>query len=318
MIVGSCRHPETGGLWTPYASNPVISPGAGEGHTSFPCCFPDGVVYHAFYWYNVSGVNKIGHATADSPLGPYTKDTAHNPVLNVGSGWEGTGVNVPMAWKEGSTWYMIYRGQASDGALKLGLATASAPEGPWTKSGSNPVLVGTEAWELDTNGKSSIDFTGVIKVGSTYYIYYNSVAVGQARQIGYATSTDLVSWTKGESNPTMHGGRFCPGVFKYGGYYYWVSPHYGIGTDYTYFELWRSLSPTMTNLEMCRIVKRCGATGAWDQKDEDTPQIITTDIQRTSFPNDTLYVIYAGCSASDVWSSGIIYAEDIDAAVAML
>ena len=318
MIVGSGRKPESGGEWAVYGSNPVISPGAGETHTSFPCCFPDNGTYHAYYWYNISGVHHIGHATASSPLGPFTKDSANNPVLDTGTGWEAIGVNVPMAWKEDSTWYMIYRGEASTGALKVGLATASAPEGPFSKSGSNPVLVGTEAWEIDTNSYSSLDYTGIIKVGSTYYLYYNSVAVGQARQIGYATSTNLTTWTKNPSNPTLSGGRFCAGVFTYGGYYYWLSPHYGSGTDYTYFELWRSPSPTMSNLELWRIVKRCGVTGTWDAKDEDTPQIITTDIQRSVFPDNKLYAIYAGCNASDVWQSGIIYADDIAEAVRML
>lgn len=54
-------------------------------------------------------------------------------------------------------------------------------------------------WGWDSSG---FDFGGVLKYSGTYYLFYNPT--GTPRQIGLATSTDLVHWTKDTRGPIFH------------------------------------------------------------------------------------------------------------------
>jgi len=93
-----------------YAGNPVI-PNNGFGST-----FYDGSIYHNFVSYGT-----INHYTSPDGI-TWTADTAHNPVLTPTQAWEGSNVGVPMAWKEGDTWYMLYRAGSPN---VIGLATST-------------------------------------------------------------------------------------------------------------------------------------------------------------------------------------------------
>lgn len=69
----------------------------------------------------------------------------------------------------------------------------------WTKHSNNPVIEKDAFWEQNVGG--TIIDPCVIKVGTTYYIWYNAEA-GAApllREIGYATSSDGVNWQKNAS-----------------------------------------------------------------------------------------------------------------------
>jgi predicted GH43/DUF377 family glycosyl hydrolase len=91
-----------------------------------------------------------------------------------------------------TTFYLYYGFDAPSGVM----------DATWnlTKYASNPVLaVGAGgAWD---------DFWAVIhsiwKEGSTYYGYYNGRQSGTAMQIGLATSTDGITWTKNGGNPVL-------------------------------------------------------------------------------------------------------------------
>ena len=122
-----------------------------------------------------------------------------------------------MVWVEDNVWYMIYRGSGAgiQGNDAIGLATSS--DGiTWTKNVNNPVIQG-ESGEWDNDGAEA---WGVIKVGITYYLYYEAGGVTASRRIGIATSTDLINWTKDVNNPILENTRFCPFAFKYGDSYY--------------------------------------------------------------------------------------------------
>jgi len=64
-------------------------------------------------------------------------------------------------------------------------------------------------------------------------LYYYEVFYSGNRQIGIATSTDLVNWTKYPGNPIFKtgvsepdaNGQFNSDVFTYDGYYYILIPH---------------------------------------------------------------------------------------------
>ncbi|KAF2794766.1 glycoside hydrolase family 43 protein [Melanomma pulvis-pyrius CBS 109.77] len=79
---------------------------------------------------------------------------------------------------------------------KIAIHSAPAITGPWTYKGA-AIPNGSK---IDKPGKADLWAPDVIKVGSTYYLYYSVSAFGsQDSAIGYATSSnlDVNSWTDG-------------------------------------------------------------------------------------------------------------------------
>jgi len=302
------------GEWTPYPGNPVINADEGEWLSTFASALYADNQYHMYYLYD-GATNKyeIGHATSSDGKN-WSKDDANNPVMTASEPWEGGGVAVPMVWKEGETWYMLYRGHDPDvGSDATGLATSSDGIN-WVKEPSNPVLEG-EAGKWDENGA---EIWGVIKVGSVYYTYYEANIKGTGeRAIGVATSTDLVTWEKDQYNPVLTRGRFCPFAIKRKDYYYLLVPHYTSGTDYVEIELYRDKNPTFYPLdrEFMRVIKSCSTEG-WDSHDQDTPCVLTDNIYRDSYSdaNNELWMYYAG-ESNGIWQEGMTIENDIDFAL---
>lgn len=318
MIGGGCpRNPvSSAGYWTQKA-NPILTIGSGEGNNSWARAFYDGSTYHMLYSYQISGKDVIGHATASDPEGTWTKDAAHNPVLNTGSAgaWDAARVWVCDFWKEGSTWYMIYMGVDASGNSKHGLATSSDCVS-WTKSGSNPVLSANYSWEKD-GSLHALDCGPIWKVGSTYYFFYGTWMT-PIRSVGLATSTNLTSWTKVYSTPLFTSDRYTCGGFVRSPYYYITVSHYTKSAQYSDIELWRSLSPEFTNPELVRLVAPHNASISWQAKDLEWFSVIPSNIEKTGYPNNKLYILISGSDASDVWRQGLVVESDIDAALTMM
>jgi len=75
----------------------------------------------------------------------------------------------------------------------------------WQKYQGNPVLAATHNWEYSYG----IIGPRVLKIGNVYKMWYTGL--GTHRQIGLATSTDGVQWTKSNPNPVFPNGQ--PGAF---------------------------------------------------------------------------------------------------------
>lgn len=302
--VGNLPVAPTAGHWTKYAGNPILDClGCGFGSTIYDS--DTGLYHHYDSW------GTIDHYTSADGIS-WTADPT-NPVLVASQTWEGSNVGVPMAWKEGSTWYMLYRGGSP---TWIGLAT-STDGVSWTKSAENPVVSGdTGAWD-----DRDLDPWGVIKIGSTYYLWYNTIGAipGLGRGTGLATSTNLTDWAKDANNPIFTGGRFCAFPFIYGGYYYLLIPHYTSGSDYSQIELYRDTSPTFypDDREYLGVAINYGPTD-WDDHDQDTPAVLTDDIYRDSFTaaGNQLWVYYAGEGGDGSWRTGLTMESDIAAAIA--
>lgn len=98
----------------------------------------------------------IGLATSNSPNGPWTVKS--EPVLAPSpDSWDSLGVACPYVMKKGNQFYMWYSGSGPHG-WNVGLATASTPEGPWSKHRGEPLLQG--GW-----------VGSVQEVGGTYYMW---------------------------------------------------------------------------------------------------------------------------------------------------
>jgi hypothetical protein len=259
--------------------------------------------YEAFY---TNLTNVLRAISTDGVV--WTPDAVNNPVLRPIVG-VGNMIDCVSFWKESGVYYMLYRSNEW-GGWGIGLAT-SINGITWTKSASNPVLTPTEAWE-----GSKIDPWGVIKVGITYYLWINNVNV-IPRQSGVVTSTDLINWTRNVNNPIFENGRYCSAPIKYKGKYYLFMPYTPKGNvsgaaplDYR-IELYRDSNPTFLTDEREYLgnILIGGIDGTWDDDYLDTPSILTTNINRDTYPVGTdkdgkLWMYYTGHSGA-VWSHGL-------------
>ena len=286
---------------TEYTGNPILSPGVGDSYATFADVWFHTATYYAAVHVD-DGIELFTSANGQ------TNWTSQGLILEpTPAAWDSSTVGVPSLWKEGSTWHMLYRGTGSQEAI--GHATAATVTGPWTKNPANPVITGTNG-QWDQGGAEAAPGQP-IKVGSTYYVYYESR--DSNRSIGVATSTDLTTWTKHASNPIMEGGRFCPCVWKDGDFYYYIGAHY-TGTQLgSEIEMWRSRTPTFLpeEREYLGVVKPRGVTGEWDDYNLDTPTVLSDDINRDSrdVTDGALWVYYAGTGDGTNWYTGLLIGE---------
>ena len=234
--------------------------------------------------------------------------------LGAGGAWDGTSIGVPFVWCEAGQarpWRMIYRGAIAANPTSFSLGLATSLDGvAWERKDTAGNVLSTfvltktlAAWDA-----SAIDFGGIINVGSTYYLYYNTIATA-TRKIGLATSTDLVTWTKDADNPLYIGtvgedivgatpddnqGRFCGDIVRWdtpGGTlrYAMFIPHYVATHTTPEIEVYTCSSPkfarasrlfagTMFRTAITPVHQQLGlniiASGT------DTPRIVTDDITR--------------------------------------
>ena len=152
-----------------------------------------------------SDPEEIGHATSYNGT-DWTKNGSNPVFSNASSGWDSGTVTGPFLWWEGwgdsDTVYMYYIGSDQtgyeDGTKQHGLATTTWSDFPtgWTRNANNPIIeTGQAAWRQTAIWKSSI-----IRDGDTYYLFFNATGDQDNEQIGYATSTDLETWTVDDAN----------------------------------------------------------------------------------------------------------------------
>lgn len=268
-----------------YGSNPLFP----NNHT-FASFLKVGNTYHAYYYFQAT--TSINHKTSTDGI-TWTDDVANNPIT-----FTGRGTSVISPWKEGDTWYALFN-------MTTGIGLATSSDGiTWNSNAGNPVLpkgVGAE-WDND----ELLEPWGLMKVGDTYHLYYNTLGTA-TREVGLATSPDLIHWTKSPDNPLWTGGRFCIFVFKWGSYYYAFVPHYTVGSDYSQIEIYRDVKPTFktTEREYKGVGINYGIGGTWNSTDQDTPWIITNDVYRIAEGNN-LKVYFSGNDGVS-WNEGLGY-----------
>ncbi len=152
--------------------------------------------YDIGYAFSADGINWTKHAT---------------PVLQVGaaSAWDNGFLEGPSVMKEGGVykmWYcgydVVVDGNGTDGNTNIGLATSTDGIN-WTKHPNNPVFTtGTGTWD-----SHYVQDPHVLKDNGVYYMWYGGNDVeGYGQQVGLATSTDGIAWTKSPMNPVLQKG----------------------------------------------------------------------------------------------------------------
>ncbi|MBC8422446.1 MAG: right-handed parallel beta-helix repeat-containing protein, partial [Chloroflexi bacterium] len=181
--------------WTRHP-DPVLEGGPegtwDEDGVSDPYVIKAGGTYTIWYesW---TDTRRIGCATSTDGIN-WTKCAA-NPVFEPGDpgDWDETAVHDPVVVLRDGTYHMWYRGTDPDWTWHVGYVTS--PDGiNWTRFLTGPVLSATDGeWDEGSVGLGDVFFDG-----ATYHMWY-----GANSQIGYAWSSDGISWTKSVSNPVL-------------------------------------------------------------------------------------------------------------------
>ncbi len=134
----------------------------------------------------------------------WIESPAGQPVIDRGpdGAWDHYAADNPFVLIDGKTFYCFYEGQdkpfPEGGHEQIGLAV-SRDGVHWEKSPHNPILrVGPAgAWD---NLAAKIPVA--IRHAGQFHLFYSG-RDGRAKQIGFATSRDLIHWTKHPGNPVL-------------------------------------------------------------------------------------------------------------------
>jgi hypothetical protein len=252
-----------------------------------------------------------------------TSWSASSTALGVGTGgeWDERNVWAPVVWIEGSTWHMLYTGRDNTPtAISIGHATSDDGV-TWERDPENPIITGDQAWQLQGSYYTA-EVTGVIKVGSTYYVWFCSlVSPLKNRKIGVAYGDDLTDLTvqtapvfgdpDGSTDVQRYSGYYAASPLYLSGTYYLVVSRYGAGGDTSIFELWESTDPLFpaTTRERVKIVQTTAEDDNEPNKDIDIIGFATDDVTRTTFTQAGEFRMYFGGDYDGVWYTYLATAD---------
>jgi hypothetical protein len=322
--------------WSRSDINPISRPGYTFGNIVWDA---SAAVWRYFTHYQTD--NKIYQATSTDRR----NFGANTLALDLGAGgaWDDTAIGVPFVWCEvGQTrpWRMFYRGLSAAGITSLGLATST--DGiTWERKDTAGATLTDAVLPAAPSGFGywdyhDIDFGSIIKVGNTYYLYYDRINT-PTRKTGLATSTDLVTWTKHASNPLYIGtvgpdilgatvddnqGRFCPDIVRWDTpngvtRYVMFVPHYTGVHVKPEMEIYTCASPIFLQASrsfvgyMFKIDTTPGSyqNGQLIYVGNDTPRITCSDISRNV--NNSTLTGHQIEMVNDITTSGYTHAEEL-------
>ncbi|MCU0460890.1 MAG: hypothetical protein MUF36_02560 [Bacteroidales bacterium] len=230
----------------------------------------------------------------DSPK--WTKYTG-NPVMIPGAStdWDREFVGLGSVIYHGDVFKMWYSGGSmtnTSSPLRIGYATS--PDGiTWSKYNNNPVLNKGSDGSWDDN---SVHSPCVLIINDKFHMWYTGHKGSDSSidfQIGHATSSDGIAWTKDPNNPVLKRGII--GDWDY----YWVS----VGSvlyDGTEYHLWYTASGT-SGIKIGHATSPDALT--WS-KDPSNPVVIPGSSGSWNYPRvDFPTVIYDG-TIYEMWYSG--------------
>lgn len=156
--------------------------------------------YAMLYNYNFTGNYRIGigYGSSENSFTSFTE-----PAIDIGTGFESYGVKSPFLVERNGVFYAYYGG-TNGSSYSIALARSYDGGSTWSKSGS--ILSAGVAWEgsgiSDPKVIYDIEETNASKKWKMWY----SGSVGTAGTptgLGYAYSSDGLSWTKYASNPVI-------------------------------------------------------------------------------------------------------------------
>lgn len=147
-------------------------------------------MFYMFYTGAGASMNDLAIGLATSTDGVEWTKYSGNPILRH-NGTDSASVGTVILADD--TWVMVYTEPTSSGSPDRNVyrATADSPEGPWTND-PDPVMIGTSGrWDRNVWVQGMVQVEDEIRM---YYIGLNQFQ--QFPQIGMATSTDTINWTR--------------------------------------------------------------------------------------------------------------------------
>jgi len=202
------------------ANNPILEPNPKDEWETVDVRDPyvlevDDIYYMFFAGQDANGVSSIGYAVSENGRKWFRR--APNPILTGnGEGFDANGVTAPVVRLEDDVWVLYYAAIEEPGGrpTSIGRATAESPRGPWVRDEVSLFTIGeSPAWD-----SISITPGSIVDVNGTKRLYYSGFSADQVIGIGYAESTDGITWTKYNdpettslpymnSDPVLPGGR---------------------------------------------------------------------------------------------------------------
>ena len=189
--------------WVPYSNNPVMTHGNTWDIDGFRglSVIKDGSTYQMWYGGNdIYDTDRIGYATSSDGINWILYQ--NNPVFSPGANgsWDDEDIAHPWVIKEDLIYKMWYRGDDDmTNTAQIGLATSTDGIN-WQRSTSNPILSPDPAISWVDGG---VDGPSVVKYGSGYTMVFGGTDQSGTNRIGYATSSDGVTWNKDDNNPIL-------------------------------------------------------------------------------------------------------------------
>jgi hypothetical protein len=170
-----------------------------DGSAAFP------LFYDGFEGIEAGGVPGSG---MDNP-GEWARHSG-NPMIAPGppGAWDDHGATyASVIWDETAGEYrMYYHGFSETQMHQIGLAVSGSLDGPWTRLPAPVLTPGPAAWD-----GQSVRVPMVWKEGPTdYRMIYTGQGSG-GMQVGYATSTDGLAWTRHPGNPVFNDPTWATG-----------------------------------------------------------------------------------------------------------
>jgi predicted GH43/DUF377 family glycosyl hydrolase len=178
--------------WVKYENNPVL--GGAELGTCFDIALiqEDGIFKMWFSWRPKKSI-----AYTESKDGINWAEPKIVLAPNPDNDWEND-LNRPGVLKRDGVYHLWYTGQAK-GKSWIGYATSS--DGlTWKRQSDKPVLVAEAPWEKVAVMCPHVEWDGDVKL---YKMWYSGGGQYEPDAIGYATSSDGLTWTKYPQNPVF-------------------------------------------------------------------------------------------------------------------
>lgn len=210
-----------GDIYTKFAGNPILTP-SGTGFDSLGAgggpvlkVGQQWVMYYGARQYPGWGPGEsVGRATADSLTGVWERSS--DPVLTIGSPgeWDAGLISATsvLPLDTGGFIMFYYASDDFNNVWLMGMAT-SADGITWTKyndpsttdppyAESDPILPAGSLGQFDEWGVTG---AGVLRMGGFYHMYYSALgpdpSTGYRSDVGYAYSTDGITWDRWPENP---------------------------------------------------------------------------------------------------------------------
>lgn len=124
----------------------------------------------------------------------WSKDSDHNPIIDIGSSgsFDDYHVQAEAALYDNHNYYLWYQGHNQGTWEGIGLAKSTNGLDWEKQNNGNLVFEKGDAGKFDD---ASVTYPDVLKIGNTFHMWYTG-SDGTNSRIGYATSTDGISWIR--------------------------------------------------------------------------------------------------------------------------